>query len=357
MRFAVIGLIGCLGLGTHPAFADKACRKTNNETRADANWQRFKFEQRHMGVLFAITLYASDKSTANDASNAAFRQIAELNRIMSDYDPNSELMRLCRNSGPGKPVRVSRDLLIVLQRSIGLSCKTGGAFDITVGPIVKLWRRARRRKELPTDKRLNAAKQLVGYRNIVIDVCAQTVELRKKGMKLDLGGIAKGYAADAALSELRKLGITRALIDASGDIVAGDPPPGKPAWKVAIAPLVDPEANPTIYLALSNAAVATSGDAFQFVEIDGIRYSHIVDPQTGMGLTTHSSVTVIARNATKADSLASAVSVLGPQRGLSLIEGICESAVLIHVIRDGQFKSFRSRRFHQEQFGVKAPQP
>lgn len=345
MRIAMLGLIGCLWSGSDPVRAEKPCRKTATKTHTVANWQRFKFEQPHMGVSFGITLYAPDIATANKAANAAYKRIAELNRIMSDYDPNSELMRLCRDSGPGKPVQVSRDLLSVLQHSIALSRKTDGAFDITVGPLVKLWRRVRRRKELPTDERLKAAKELVGYQLIEIDECAQTVELRKKGMKLDLGGIAKGYAADAALAELRRFGITRALIDASGDIVVGEPPRGKQAWKIAIAPFPNPAANPETFLLLKNTAVATSGDAFQFVEIAGTRYSHIVDPHSGMGLTTRSSVTVTAPTATSADSLASAVSVLGPRRGLSLINATCGSAALIHLFQYGHPTSFQSSQF------------
>ncbi len=319
-----------------------------------------------MGVPFKLTLYAPDQATANKAADAAYSRVEQLNRIMSDYDPQSELNRLCRSSrpghphrgpghphrgpghphrGPGHPVKVSRELLFILSRSLALSRRSGGAFDVTVAPVVKLWRRARRRKRLPDADRLAAARKLVGYRNLLLDPQAGTVELRVAGMRLDLGGIAKGYAGDEALSVLRQHGITRALIDAGGDVVAGDSPPGKTGWRIAIAPLQDPEGPPSRFLLVKNAAVATSGDAFQYVEIAGVRYSHIVDPHTGLGLTRRSSVTVIAPDGLTADSLASAVSVLGHERGLELIESTCRTAALVAELHEGKPRTFTSKRF------------
>src|SRR5207253_10014235 len=164
------------------------------------------------------------------------------------------------------------------------------------------------------------ARRLVGYDKIQLNSPDRTVQLTVEGMLLDLGAIAKGYAAEAALEVLRRYGLTRALVAASGDIAAGDPPPGTRGWKVGIAPLDDPNAEPSRFVLLNHAAVSTSGDTEQYVEIDGKRYSHIVDPHTGIGVTRRSSATVVARDGTTADGLDTAVSVLGPEEGLGLIE-------------------------------------
>ncbi|MCH7989744.1 MAG: FAD:protein FMN transferase [Planctomycetes bacterium] len=313
---------------------------------AEPSLSRFDFREIHMGVPFRIVLYAPNESSANKAARAAFDRIAQLNRIMSDYDQKSELMRLCKSARPEHPVKVSPELLFVLSRSNELSRKTKGAFDVSVGPVVRLWRRARRRKQLPDPIRLGEARRLVDYRFIEIDEKAGTVTLQKTGMRLDLGGIAKGYAGDQALDVLKQRGITQAMIDGSGDIVVGDPPPGKRGWKIGIAPLEKPDGPPSRYLLLSNAAIATSGDAFQYVEIAGIRYSHIVNPKTGLGLTTRSSVTVIAPDGITADSLASAVAVLGVKKGLNLIEATNKTAALFVQIKNGKRQESSSRRLN-----------
>lgn len=311
--------------------------------------QRYEFAQISMGVSFNLTLYASNEATANKAASAALARIEQLDHILSDYRPDSELVRLCQMSGPGKPTAVSHELLFVLKHAATLSQRTDGAFDVTVAPLVKLWRRARRRKQLPDPNRLAEAKNVVGHRFVRIDDRAATVELLKPGVRLDFGGIAKGYAADEALRVLKEHGITRALIDASGDIVAGEPPPGKPGWRIGIAPLTGANAAPSRFLQLRNASVATSGDAFQYVEIDGTRYSHIIDPRTGMALTRRSSVTVIAPDGITADSLASAVSVLGPVQGRQLIESTRDTATLIVVVRGDCVETFTSRGFEERE--------
>ena len=297
---------------------------------------RYEFMQIQMGMPFTITLYSADEALANKAARAAHARVKELNAILSDYDPDSELMRLCRSSGPGKPVKVSPELFFVLQKSLAFSQQSDGAFDVTVGPIVDLWRRARRKRELPDPDQLAAALEKVGHEKIRLNEKDRTVELLVPGMRLDLGGIAKGYAADEALRVLREHGITVALIAAAGDITAGDPPPGRDAWRVGIAPFGEPGGKPARFVNLKNAAISTSGDAFQFVELAGTRYSHIVDPMTGLGLTTRSSATVIAANGITADALASAVSVLGPERGMELIERTKGVEALIVFLKDGR---------------------
>ena len=281
---------------------------------------RFEFVEPHMGSRFRIILYAADEATAKRASAAAFRRIAELDVIMSDYQPTSELMRLCAKAG-GEAVPVSPDLFDVLSRSQEIAKQTDGAFDVTVGPVVRLWRLSRRTQRLPDPEKLRAALALVGYQNVVLDPKARTVTLKKPGMQLDLGAIAKGFAAEAGQTVLKQQGIKRALVAASGDIVLTGPPPDADGWTVGIGAVSEDEKTaPT--LRLHDAAVSTSGDAFQYVEIGGKRYAHIVDPRTGMGMTDIYQVTVVARDGTTSDALATALVVMGPEKGLKLVEGM-----------------------------------
>jgi thiamine biosynthesis lipoprotein len=241
---------------------------------------------------------------------------------MSDYRSTSELMQLCAKAG-GPPVPVSPELFYVLEKAVAVSRLSDGAFDVTVGPVVRLWRRCRRTQRLPEPDQLAAARALVGYQNIRLDAAKRTVQLLKPGMQLDLGGIAKGYTADEALKVLQAHGIDRALVAAGGDIAVSGPPPDQPrGWSIAIAPADESERNAPPTLFLHDGAVSTSGDAEQHVVIDGRRYSHIVDPRTGIGLTDPITATVVARRGIDADSLTKVVSVLGPERGLKILESL-----------------------------------
>lgn len=306
---------------------------------------RYHFRQVHMGVPIDVTLYAADELSANAAADAAFERIAQLDRAMSDYKPDSELSRLSASAGSGRAVRLSDDLWLVLSRSQRLAEETDGAFDVTVGPYVRLWRRARRSQEFPSAERLAEARAAVGYRKLRLDEAQHTAELSAPGMRLDLGGIAMGYAADEALAVLVSHGFSRAMVDASGDIVVGDPPPGAKGWRIGIAPVTDPDGPPSRFVLISRCALTVSGDAFQHVVIDGKRYSHIVDPRTGLGLTDQSSVTAIAPDGITADGLDTAVSVLGPQLGLELVERTPGAAALVLRNSDGRIETFASQRF------------
>ncbi len=289
---------------------------------------RFEFSQPHMGTRFRIVLYAPDAALAARASDEAFERIVRLDDTMSDYRSGSELMSLCHRAG-GPPVAVSEDLYRVLEASQKLAARSDGAFDITAGPVIHLWRRTRRRQELPDKQELAAARRLVGYKKLRLDAKARTAQLLKSGMMLDLGGIAKGYAADEALKVLARHGFTRALVAAGGDIAVGAAPPDELGWRIGIAPLESPDKPPTRFLLLHDAGVSTSGDAEQHAEIGGIRYSHIIDPRTGQALKGHSSVTVVAPNATASDGLATALSVLNPKRALALARSTPGTATLI----------------------------
>ncbi len=280
--------------------------------------QLFEATRPEMGTLFTLSLYAPDQATANRAALAAFARVEELNGIMSDYHEDSEIRRLVRKP-VGEPVKVSPDLLNILQISRRLSEDTDAAFDVTIGPLIRYWRRARRQRSLPDPERLAQVRPAVGYEKLQLEPDAGTVTLLASNMFIDLGGIAKGYAADQALKTLREHGINRALVAASGDIRVGDSPPGKSGWKVGVASIDATGDDLTEALLLKNAAVSTSGDTEQYVLIDGVRYSHIVDPKSGLGLRKRIGVTIVSTNATSTDSLATAISVLGAKKGLELI--------------------------------------
>jgi thiamine biosynthesis lipoprotein len=305
---------------------------------------RFEFEETHMACSFKIVLYSTDEATARRASRAAYNRIAALNAILSDYDPESELSRLSRSAG-GPPVRVSADLFDVLDRSRHMYERSSGAFDVTIAPVGRLWRRACRDRKLPEKARLAEAQLLVGSDKMVLDASARTVQLKKAGMKLDVGGIAKGYASQAALDVLAAAGINRALVAGAGDIVTGDPPPDARGWTIAIAPLEPGSTTPPRRLLLSRAAVSTSGDTERFVVIDGHRYSHIINPATGLGVEDRASVTVVAPDGATADALETTVYLLGPERGLKLVdETPGAAAIFVRLTADG-IKTFESSRF------------
>ena len=322
------------------------CTTANTTRRISA--ERFEYTQPHMGLPFRIILYAPDRSTADAAAAAAFRRIQELNDILSDYDMDSELSKLSHSSGEGMAVDLSRDLWAVLEQAQRLAQRSDGAFDITVGPCVNLWRKARREKRLPQPAQLAEARAAVGWEKLRLDPHHHTARLLAPGMRLDLGGIAKGYAVDEALKVLRARGVSQALVAGGGDMAVGGPPPGQRGWRIEVAPLDVTNAPSARFALVAHGGVATSGDLFQHLEIEGKRYSHILDPHTGLGLTDHSLVTIIARDCTTADGLATAVSVLGPQRGLDLVERTSGAAV--HLVRKPgerieQLESKRFKRF------------
>ena len=289
--------------------------------------QLYEAAEPHMGALIRIKLYAEGPQQSTAAFRAAFNRIAQLDEALSDYKPASELNRISR-SAVGNPVKVSQDLFRVLAASLKLSEESAGAFDVTLGPVIRLWRQARTDHRIPPAEALREAAARCGYGRLHLDAAAGTVLLDEPGMQLDLGAIAKGYAADAALVVLAQFGIRSALVAASGDLAIGEPPPGRRGWKIGVS-RGGPDGGLERMLELHNAAVSTSGDAEQSLEIDGKRYSHIVDPATNMGLTTPITVTVVARMGVDADSLATAVSVLGADRGMAVIRKHPDSAALI----------------------------
>ncbi len=292
--------------------------------------QRFEYAQLHMGVRTRLVVYAVEEHTAVTAGCAAFACFADIEQAASDYRPSSELRRLCAQAG-GPPVPVSPHLFSLLQGSIHLAVLSDGALDITVGPYVGLWRDARRSGRLPTPEHLAAARPLVGWRQIALDEAARTVRLGRAGMRLDLGAVAKGYACSRAVAVLREHGVTQALVEAGGDLAVSGAPPDSAGWQIAMA--VGP-AGEAVVRSLTHAAVATSGDTVQAVVIDGRRWSHVVDPRTGLGLTARCQATVIHADGLWSDGLATAACVLGVEAGERLLRTVPGAAGWVWTRRD-----------------------
>lgn len=287
--------------------------------------KRYARAELHMGVEFEVVVYASDEMRAEAAIGKAFARVAELDETLSDYDPESELCKLSETSvvvgeGKNRPfpvVPVGDDLWAVLKEAQVISRESAGAFDVTIGPLTKLWRRARRWKELPEVETLAAARTGVGFRFLRLNAERHTAQLLRPNMRLDLGGIAKGYAADEAVKAAARAGVSRVLVRASGDIAVGEPPPGERGWRVGIAPL-NADEPPSRFVEIANCGISTAGDARQHLVVNGRRYSHIIDPRTGECVSGRSSVTVIAPRGILADGLDTAASVLGPEGALEL---------------------------------------
>ena len=259
-----------------------------------------------MGTEARIVLYAADEAAARQAAEAAFERIAALEQVMSDWRQTSELSELGRAAG-GEPRPLGGDLFEVLRRARSIAEESGGAFDPTVGPVVALWREARRRKTLPGDADLAAALSLVGWRLLELDLGpARLGRLAKSGMLLDLGGIGKGFAAQQAVDLLAARGFRQVLVALAGDVVCGEAPPGRAGWDVALGA-------GGVTVPLARSAISTSGDVEQFLEIGGVRYSHVVDPRTGIGLVRSAEVTVSALDGATSDALATAVCVLADE--------------------------------------------
>jgi len=305
--------------------------------------KRFTFDEIAMSIPVRIVVCAESEAMAQVAADAAFRRVHELDTMMTDYDSDSELMQLCRQGGKsGEAVPVSDDLFRVLQKSKQVSIDSQGAFDITVGPVVRLWRRARRLHEFPEKRLLDDARTLVGNELWELDAATQTVTIKKDKVSFDLGAIAKGDIIDQAIATLKRQGITAALVDAGGDIRVYGIPPGRDAnnnnandndatgnnamgWVVGVSA----HGKEVGRVVSEDIAMASSGDLSRYVILDGVRYSHIVDPKTGVGLTNQTAVTVFAPDAITADALATALSILPPEEGLKLLEKYEGTAAMI----------------------------
>jgi len=299
--------------------------------------QRYEYEHPQMGTLFRLTFYAAGDSLAAAAAAAAFRRIDSLNARLSDYLLDSELSRLATRAAEGPYVPVSEDLWRVLSKAQELAARSDGAFDISIGPLSKLWRRAFRRQTFPEAERLAEARSAVGYRHVELAPEHRSIRLGKAGMRLDAGGIAKGYAVDEAMACLHAAGIERALIDGGGDLLAAAPPPGQSGWRILLKTTDEQGRLRDSVILLRHSALATSGDTYRYLEWEGVRYSHIIDPRTGLGVQHRALISVCCTSCAEADALASAISVVGPSgdwRGLLREYRDCRARLLVPDARD-----------------------
>ncbi|MDB5000685.1 MAG: FAD:protein transferase [Mucilaginibacter sp.] len=325
------------------------CPSINGDVCINTLPKKYIFEEPKMGSPFTITICCIDSVAASKAANAAFIKADELNGILSDYLDNSEINRLSASSGKGKYMPVSAPLFDILERSLEAACLSGGNYDVSIGPLVKLWRQARKTKILPNGDSLRSARQKTNYKYIHLDTVNHAVWLEKAGMKLDIGGLGKGFVAAAVLEVLKKNGFFCAMVNAGGKIVIGQPPAEAAGWLIGINAPGEKEAILPHLLLLSEMAVATSGDIYQYVEFNGKRYSHIINPKTGKGLTIRRNVTAIAKDGTTADWLATACSVLPLAKSFQLIKKIPGAALLITENRNGKIYSKSSPNFKNYQ--------
>jgi thiamine biosynthesis lipoprotein len=308
-----------------------------------AQQNRYAYSMQKMGSPFNIVLYADTKQMADSVAQESVKLVDSINLVCSDYDSSSELFKL-RYAAVGKSIKVSPILMELFCTAHKAYKDADGSFDITVGPLSRLWRSARKSQQFPTNAAINEARNRVGFNKLQIDSNAQTITFLQSKMQLDMGAIAKGYAADKVLALLQSHGITTALVDAGGDMVAFGIPPQKKGWTIGINVPGQQEKLLERKLVLSNKAVATSGDAFQFMVHEGKRYGHIIDPRTGYGVTFQRNVTVVAPTATTADWLATACSILTLEQ-VKILAKKYKSEVLITTLQNGRIQKLSFGKF------------
>ncbi|MCX2574637.1 FAD:protein FMN transferase [Pedobacter sandarakinus] len=281
-----------------------------------------------MGNRFEFTVIADSDAIGNEAIDAAVAEVQRIEALLTTFNNGSQTS-LINDCAGVQPVAVDAEVINLIERSIKISEITDGAFDITYGSIdKKLWNFDKTMTSLPDEATALAAVALIDYKNVLIDKQSNTVFLKNIGMRIGFGGIGKGYAADRAKIVLRKMGIESGIVNAAGDLITwGLQPNGKP-WTVGIA---DPEQTnrPFSSLKISDMAIATSGDYEKFITIGGKRYSHTIDPKTGLPVSGVKSVSIICPSAELADALATPVVVMGVKVGLELINQIKHVACII----------------------------
>jgi thiamine biosynthesis lipoprotein len=319
-----VAIIFCLSLAivSYLGFAGK------KRVKADSGYQLV------MGTFARIVVVAKDNTTGTKCVEAGLAEIHRVDELMSDYIENSEISRINKEAAQ-RPVQVSETTYEVIQKSLEFSKLTDGSFDITVGPLVDIFHKLKEERVAPTPEQIAQAKAKVGFEKLILDDENKTVRFAVEGMRIDLGGIAKGYAVDKAIETARGLGAAGVMVDIGGDVrCLGAPPEGRDDWRIG---LEDPNSavegmsggGLVLTLTVTDAAVATSGDYQQFVMIEGKRYSHIMNRKTGTSVEGLSSVTIIADNATDADALATSVTVMGPVKGMALIETFPNAEAII----------------------------
>ncbi len=292
------------------AFRRATANGASDEARYGAHLEASRMS---MACLYAIDAYGPDAATLPKILEDAFDEVDRIDRLMSHYRPDSPLSRINREAA-GHPVAVNPELFDFLVESIRYSRESNGAFDITVGPLMKAWGFFKGDGRLPTPEQLNDARRHVGSPHVVFDRARQTIAFDEPGVELDLGGIAKGYAVDRVVRLLRARGVSAALVSAGGSTIFGlGAPPGQDAWEVAVQDPFDARKT-AMRVRLNNRALSIAGTSEKWFEAEGVRYSHIMDPRTGMPVQGILSVAVLAATGTAGDALDDAFFVLGVER-------------------------------------------
>ena len=295
-----------------------------------------------MGNNFTITLVSEDEKFALQNIEIAIAEISRIEKLFTTFNEHSQTNKINENAGI-KPQKVDAEVFDLIERSIGISKITQGAFDISYGSIDKsLWNFDKTMTKLPSLEESRKMVHLINYNNIILNQTDRSVFLKERGMRIGFGGIGKGYAAEMAKNILLKNQVKNGIINASGDLTAwGNQPNGKP-WTIGIVNPDRPQ-DAFSYLEISGKAVATSGNYEKFVMIDGKKYSHTIDPKTGLPITGIKSVTVISHNAEFADAMATPIAVMGIKAGLYLVDQIPD---LYCIIIDDQNKIYTSKNIN-----------
>ena len=301
-----------------------------------------KRAMRLMGNRFEISVVDNDIASAEAHIGSAVAEISRIEKLLTTFSDDSQTNEINRNAGI-QPVKVDQEVFDLIARSIRISDLTQGAFDITYGSIDKsLWNFDLNMKHLPDVETARKAVRLINYKNIVLDAANTTVFLKEKGMRIGFGGIGKGYAAERTKMILKERGVYSGVVNASGDLTAWGVQPNGEKWTVGIA---NPDSSHEIfsYMAISDMAVATSGNYEKFVMIDGKKYSHTIDPRTGLPVTGIKSVTIITTNAEIADAMATPVTIMGIHTALDMIN---QMKNIEAVIIDDNNKLYTSNNIH-----------
>ena len=304
--------------------------------------QLYRQSMKLMGNRFEITVVADDEIWAGQMINAAVSEIQRIEALLTTFNNNSDTNRINEQAGIA-PVPVSREVWQLVQRSLRISSLTQGAFDITYGSVDKrLWNFDKTMKALPDAAVAKKMVRLINYRNVVVNEQEGTVFLKEKGMRIGFGGIGKGYAAEKAREMLQQMGVKSGIVNASGDLTAwGLQPDGKP-WTVGIAH-PDMAGLPFSYLNISDMAIATSGNYEKYIVVNGKKYSHTIDPRTGLPVTGIKSVSIICANAEMADAMATPVTIMGIEAGLFMINQLKGIGC---IIIDDNNRIFTSKNIH-----------
>ena len=299
-----------------------------------AQTRKFSYSEMKMGSAFNLIIVSANSNKANHLARKSYELVDSLSHIFSNYDSSSELSKINASAGL-LPYKMSPAMLDLVQKAEQAFIQSKGAYDISIGPLSTLWRNARKAKLFPDSSTVVATKKLVGLNQVKINKRLGTIFLPNADMQLDFGGIAKGYIAQWVINYLKANGIQQALADAGGDIVMSGAPLNQKGWLIGVNLPETTDELMTKKLLLSNAAVATSGDVYQYIEYKGVKYSHIINPLTGYGVTNLRNVTIIAKTGSTADWLATACSIL-PIKEAKQLAISNQAALLITTIKNGK---------------------